>query len=313
LLTNSDFNVSDPGYADFTYTVNNVTGGHFNVYNGENWVLAPTGGFTTAQIAAEHVEFVQDGTATVPDFLIHVSDSNTASPDIAPNVTLEISGANFETITFAGGSGTLLLDNPEDFNGEISGITGTGNVLDLKDFDAVNDTVVASTGADSYDGDSDTTSLVVTDETPDHVHSVTLKLAGDYSDSTWTVSDDGHGGVNIVDPPASGSSTVVDNPALATSQTIVASEPNQTLTGSGPSTAYVFNFAGVGHDTVTDFHPGTDVLQFDAGILPNAQAALNATQDDGHGNTVVTLDASDAITLSGVLKAQLHASDFHFV
>jgi hypothetical protein len=47
--------------------------------------------------------------------------------------------------------------------------------------------------------------------------------------------------------------------------------------------------------------------------LPNAQAALNATQDDGHGNTVVTLDASDAITLSGVLKAQLHASDFHFV
>ena len=32
-------------------------------------------------------------------------------------------------------------------------------------------------------------------------------------------------------------------------------------------------------------------------------------QDDGHGNTVITLDAHDAITLSGVLKAQLQAAD----
>ena len=45
----------------------------------------------------------------------------------------------------------------------------------------------------------------------------------------------------------------------------------------------------------------------------NAQAALNATADDGHGNTVITLDAHDTITLNGVLKAQLHANDFHFV
>jgi hypothetical protein len=42
------------------------------------------------------------------------------------------------------------------------------------------------------------------------------------------------------------------------------------------------------------------------------QTAVNATQDDGHGNTVITLDAHDTITLSGVVKAQLHASDFHF-
>jgi hypothetical protein len=64
---------------------------------------------------------------------------------------------------------------------------------------------------------------------------------------------------------------------------------------------------------VTDFHAATDTLQVSSTLFANAQAALNATADDGHGNTVVTLDAHDTITLSGILKAQLHVSDFHFV
>ena len=75
----------------------------------------------------------------------------------------------------------------------------------------------------------------------------------------------------------------------------------------------MFNFANVGQATVTDFHTETDTLQFNSQLFANIQAALNATHDDGHGNTVVALDAHDTITLSGVLKAQLHASDFHFV
>jgi hypothetical protein len=64
---------------------------------------------------------------------------------------------------------------------------------------------------------------------------------------------------------------------------------------------------------VTDFHPATDILEFGSPIFANAQGVLNATHDDGHGNTVITVDAHDSITLSGVLKAQLHAADFHVV
>ena len=75
----------------------------------------------------------------------------------------------------------------------------------------------------------------------------------------------------------------------------------------------MFNFANVGHDTVTDFHVAADTLQFSSSLIASAQAALNATADDGHGNAVITLDAHDTITLNGVLKAQLHVSDFHFV
>ena len=142
-------------------------------------------------------------------------------------------------------------------------------------------------------------------------------MAGDLSGSTWTVTNDGHGGADIVDPPASPGQAVdpvvAHDPGPAASETIVASAPNQTLTGAGTSDTFVFNFAGVGHDTVTDFHPGADVLQFLAPMFANAQAALNATHDDGQGNTVVALDAQDTITLTGVLKTQLHVSDFHVV
>ncbi len=103
----------------------------------------------------------------------------------------------------------------------------------------------------------------------------------------------------------------MDDPGEAPSRTIVASAPDETLTGHVGRDTFVFNFTGVGHDTVTDFHPGTDTLQFGSAIFATAQAALNATLDDGAGNTVISLDSHDTITLAGVLKAQLQAADFH--
>ena len=151
---------------------------------------------------------------------------------------------------------------------------------------------------------------------------------GDLSHSTWNGFGRHHGGVNIVDPPATSQSVgpvvvndpgqsigpvIMYDPGPAASSTIVASAPNQTLSGYAAADTFVFNFAGVGHDTVANFHPATDTLQFSGTIFANAQAAMNATLDDGHGNTVVTLDGHDTITLNGVLKAQLHVSDFHVV
>lgn len=73
----------------------------------------------------------------------------------------------------------------------------------------------------------------------------------------------------------------------------------------------MFNFAAVGQDTITNFHADTDLLQMKSSMFANVQAILDATHDDGHGNTVFALDDHDSITLSGVLKAQLHTTDFH--
>ena len=207
-----------------------------------------------------------------------------------------------------------MLFRSTNFHGVIANVSGTGDVLDLHGFAAA--TTTATTGAGSFDSDADTTTLTVTDTSQTTPHSETFTLAGDLSSSTWTISDDHNGGANIVDPPGSSQNVggvVMHDPGPAPSSTIVASAPNQVLTGTSASDTFAFNFSNVGHDTVANFHPDTDTLQFLGSMFATAQAALNATQDDGHGNTVVTLDTHDTITLSGVAKTQLHISDFHVV
>jgi hypothetical protein len=315
-----DFSVAQPQSGDF-YSVANVVGGQFEVFNGTNWVAPMNASFTDAQIAAGHVEFVQDGSTTAPNFSITVSDgNNNVSPAIAPTVnftatdtiadsaTYTVDAPFAATVSFADGTGTLDLAQPASFTGQIAGISGTGDVIDIHGF--AFGTTAASTGPGSFNSVTDTTTLTVTDSS-DH-QTETFTLAGDLSGSTWTVTNDQNGGVDIVDPPGT-PVAAAPNPAAPASSTIVVSGPNQILTGHAASDSFVFNFAGVGNATVTNFHAATDALQFGSQLFANLQAALNATHDDGHGNTVIALDAHDTITLDGILKAQLHASDFHFV
>ena len=148
--------------------------------------------------------------------------------------------------------------------------------------------------------------------------SSTITLAGDYTGHSFVFSSDGSGGTQFHDPPDTTSNPVVssvimNDPGPSTNDTVVASAPNQTLTGLAASDTFVFNFASVGNSTVTDFHPDTDLLQFKSSVFASVQDVLNATHDDGHGNAVIAIDAQDSITLDGVAKAQLHTGDFHIV
>ena len=252
-------------------------------------------------VDANHVDhgFVANQTTTL------------ANTTISAAASLEIEGANSQTITFAADSGTLVLDNPTAFTGKIAGVSGT-DALDLHGFSAVSTT--AHTGNGSYNAGSNTTTLTVTDSSDNLTE--TFKLTGDVSNSSWSVSDDGHGWAKIVDPPAPVEQLgpmIMHDPGLVESQTITATAPNQTLPGTAANDSFVFNFKAIGSDIVTGFQPGADLLQFGQSIFANAQAAFDALHDDGHGNTVVTLDAHDTVTLGGVLKAQLHVGDFHVV
>jgi hypothetical protein len=236
--------------------------------------------------------------------------SGTGTFKIDAGATLQLDHADSLNVAFAG-SGTLILKDPTHFTGTISDSSGSGSmtaadVIDVAGFDTSAHVVYSGT----------TSSGIVTISEAGHT-TVHLNVGANSTHWSSPVSDSSGGGILIHDPPDDGSGqavggVVMQDPGPAVSQ-IVASAPNQTLTGTGASNSFVFNFGSIGHDTVTDFHPGTDTLQFGGAIFANAQAALNATLDDGHGNTVVNLDAHDAITLSGVIKAQLHAADFHFV
>jgi T1SS-143 domain-containing protein len=72
--------------------------------------------------------------------------------------------------------------------------------------------------------------------------------------------------------------------------------------------------ANFGHETISNFHPDTDVIEIDHTIFADFHALLAATHDDGNGNAVIAANPNDTITVKNVTVAQLvqHQSDFHF-
>jgi hypothetical protein len=207
---------------------------------------------------------------------------------------LEFGGsvASGQTITFEGTTGTLKLDDPTDFHGQISGLTGSDGIQ-LTGFDS---TTVVNANIQATE-----TILTVTDDHHTGPQGETvITLLGNYNGESFNFSNV-QGGVLIVDPPAA-------PPAMTT---ITATAANQTLTGTDAPDNFVFNFANVGQATVNNFHADADVLEMKASLFANLQAVLDATHDDANGNAVVTLDGHDSITLTGLAKAQLHTTDFH--
>ncbi|MEX0744915.1 MAG: DUF4347 domain-containing protein, partial [Phycisphaeraceae bacterium] len=85
VLAAADFDVTDPDNAAFTYTVSGVAGGSFEVFNGSAWVAGTV--FTTAQLAAGEVRFVDDGDEVAPSFSVTASDGTANSNTLAATVT----------------------------------------------------------------------------------------------------------------------------------------------------------------------------------------------------------------------------------
>jgi hypothetical protein len=230
---------------------------------------------------------------------------------IGGGATLElgISVPASESVTFQNSSmtttGTLTLDQASSFAGSISGFSGTtfsnSDHIDLKGFNPNSFHLLSYTNH----------VLTVTDG----INSASLHFNGTYSLGSFIPTTDGSGGTILYDPPVSSSpdtgAAVAQTSGTTSSNAIVAIVTNETLTGNGSGSAFVFDFSGVGHDTVRDFHPETDTLQFNSALFATVQSLLDATHDDGHGNTVIALDAHDTITLTGVTKAQLVPNDFH--
>ncbi len=100
-----------------------------------------------------------------------------------------------ENVAFTGKTGKLELAQSQSYSGKVTGFSLRGRTtLDLRDIAFDGATTV------SYSGTKSGGTLTVT-----HGSEVaSIRLVGDYRSSVFTLSRDGHGGTNVVDPPAAG-------------------------------------------------------------------------------------------------------------
>jgi hypothetical protein len=97
-----------------------------------------------------------------------------------------------QTVRFTGAPATLALNNLPGFQAAISGLANTSEKIDLGGF------TYAQTETRAWVQSGSSGTLTVRDGTK----TASLTLIGVYTTSNFVLSDDGHGGTFIVDPPA---------------------------------------------------------------------------------------------------------------
>ena len=189
-----------------------------------DYIIAANQGTGSANLSIVGVELaspsaIQDGagnvgglTLTAAEAALNFKITSTPAGSAAPVAIsgaseAELYGASSQTVTFASGAdGMLKLDAASAYTGAIAGLTQT-DTLDLASLAYVSGDMTKTA---AYNSATKTTSLTVSDGAA----SVSLTLDGNYgpSVSTWTLSNDGSGGTDVVDPPVSSSGA---SPAVA--------------------------------------------------------------------------------------------------
>jgi hypothetical protein len=129
------------------------------------------------------------------DITINGAVAGSGSAAISGTATLEFGSASSTDVTFTADSvGTLVLGDPGDFTGTITGLSSNDHI-DLSNISYSTASVYSVT----YSSSSNTTTLVVTDGTS----ADTINLAGNYAMNTvWNFASDGQGGTFVFESPA---------------------------------------------------------------------------------------------------------------
>jgi hypothetical protein len=236
-------------------------------------------------------------------------------------------------VTFEGDTGMLVLDQATKFQGQIVGLSGPGDILALRGFDAVHTTVNAQ-----YNPINDTTVLDVADAS-DH-QSVSLILDGDYASTTFKVTADPNGGVDIGAAPqtatniAAGGTLELNHASseqitfLGGTGSLVIDQPSTFtgsiagFTGTAPDPAHsdTIDVVGINYDSSTfqeSFDAQTGVLSLTDGLHSATFKfdAFNATLDftsDNNGGTLITDPPAQTAPAPAVTAAVANSDQFVF-
>ena len=200
------------------------------------------------------------------------------SATIGAGATLELAVADSGSVTFNSSTGTLILESPSTFSGEIFNFTGNGSLSgsDQIDLEGINYTSVHDDYANGV--------LTVTDGTD----TVKLDFNASYTSANFDFASDGSGGTIVYDPPAPTSNALAPT---SSSQTITTSEPP---TGGSATigTGATLKLGAACSEAVT-FNSSAGTLILDSSLTSGGQSS-NFT------GTVSGFGAQDVIDLPGI-------------
>lgn len=170
----------------------------------------------------------------------------------------------------SGASGTVKFDHSltAPFTGYLSGLS-TKNAVDLADLAWKPGKMKAT-----FSGDTSGGTLTVTNGT----NSVALKLLGNYTTASWTLSKDSTEGTRVVDPPVTGSLSADANGGAAAGIDL-----SGISFGANTTLAYSANSNNTGGTlTVSDGLHAQSVA-----LLGQYMASSLVMTSDGHGGTLI--------------------------
>jgi Ca2+-binding RTX toxin-like protein len=234
-------------------------------------------------------------------------------------------GADADTLTGGLGGDAFVIASPGDLAGDVIDGTAEAGTTDA----------IRLTTAGTYDMSTATVTNIDNIQLTDTAGGYNVTVT-DAQVTTAAYNDVanrmhfGSGGATVtgdVTIDASGltgtNSIFVNGSGFSGNDTLTGGAGNDIVTGGGGTDRLIGNdgadtfvfHAGFGNDTITDYTPGTDILQFDSAVFADAAALLAATTDNGSGFAVIAFDANNTITLDNVNTAALQANqgDFHFV
>jgi Ca2+-binding RTX toxin-like protein len=143
------------------------------------------------------------------------------------------------------------------------------------------------------------------------LHTVAPSTHDDHNWSSGWLSDAVAGLYELVDGSVLNGSSGGQTLTAGSGQTTLIGGPNDILNGGAGADTFVFK-ADFGSNTVNNFTPAADVLEFSQSMFASVAAVFDDAQQVG-ADVVITHDALNVVTLHNTQLADLHASNFHIV
>jgi serralysin len=229
-------------------------------------------------------------------------------------------GANVENLVYTGtaafsGTGNALNNTITGGSGNDTLSGGAGN--DTLDGGAGADTLIGGTGNDTYIVDNvgdvvTEASNAGTDTVRTSLSNYTLGANVENLVYTGTAAFSGTGNaLNNTITGGSGNDTLSGG---AGNDTLTGGAGNDMLDGGAGNDRFVYSAIGFGADVISGFAGGTgvaDVVSFHTSVFANWQAVLSNSAQVG-SDTVITLNASDKITLKNFALSNFKSDDVTF-